>query len=213
MTGQGRSSGNPLRTFLRRFLLCFALVIAAAPCSPAAAGTTVVQPALTAAATAIHAYDLLPRRVAARLGSDAGGADQWRNEQRDTAELPRAPSLGSPLRQQFVIAAEDAGPALTRVGRWMGSAEHDAMSATNTVQEGAGGVTSVAHPADPEAFMRQDSSGSRYVEFDVPADALSPGGKAGWASIRGPNSWWASYGKALPEMPSAFNIEWLASRL
>jgi hypothetical protein len=111
------------------------------------------------------------------------------------------------------VAAEDAGPALTRVGRWMSPAEHDAMSATGTVQEGAGGVTSVAHPADPEAFMRQASSGSRYVEFDVPSEALSPGGKAGWATIRGPNSWWANYGMALPEMPSAFNIDWLASRL
>jgi RHS repeat-associated protein len=120
---------------------------------------------------------------------------------------------GTPLADRLAGAAEEAGPALTRVGRWMSEAEHEAMSASRTVQEGAGGVTSVAHPADVEAFMSQAKSGTRYVEFDVPSSALSQGGKAGWASIRGPNSWFAKYGKALPEMPPAVNIEWIASRL
>ena len=87
------------------------------------------------------------------------------------------------------------------------------MTASRTVQEGAGGVTSVASPADYESFMRHAASGSRYVEFDVPSESLSPGGKAGWASIRGPNSWWAKYAQALPEMPPAFNIEWILSKL
>jgi hypothetical protein len=95
----------------------------------------------------------------------------------------------------------------------MSSAEHDAMICSGRVQEGAGGVTSVAHPADMGAFGQQAASGSRYVEFDVPAESLSPGGKAGWATIRGPNSWWARYGRALPEMPTAKNIEWIASKL
>jgi hypothetical protein len=82
---------------------------------------------------------------------------------------------------------------MTRVGRWMSADEHSTMIESGTVQEGAGGVTSVAHPADIEAFMQQAASGSRYVEFDVPEESLSQGGKAGWATIRGPNSWWARY--------------------
>ena len=49
------------------------------------------------------------------------------------------------------------------------------MTETGIVQEGAGGVTNVASPADPAAYMQQAVSGSRYVEFNVPADSLSPG--------------------------------------
>lgn len=86
------------------------------------------------------------------------------------------------------------------------------MTDTRVVQEGAGGVTNVASPADPAAYMQQAASGSRYVEFNVPADSLSPGGKAGWATIRGPNSFWARYGRALPEMPPATDIEWLLTK-
>jgi RHS repeat-associated protein len=44
--------------------------------------------------------------------------------------------------------AADAGGGLTRVGRWMSPAEHEAMTDTGVVQEGAGGVTNVASPAD-----------------------------------------------------------------
>lgn len=86
------------------------------------------------------------------------------------------------------------------------------MTNTGTVQEGAGGVTNVASPADPAAYMQQAASGSRYVEFDVPEDSLSQGGKIGWATIRGPNSFWARAGLALPEMPPALNIEWLLTK-
>jgi len=64
------------------------------------------------------------------------------------------------------------------------------MTDTGMVQEGAGGVTNVASPPDPEAYMRQAASGTRYAEFDVPEDSPSPGGKAGRATIRGPNSFW-----------------------
>jgi hypothetical protein len=110
------------------------------------------------------------------------------------------------------VAGDVAGDA-TRVGRWMSPAEYDAMVESGTVQEGAGGVTSVVNPADPEAFMGPPPPGSTYAEFDVPSDSLSPGGKEGWSSIRGPNSWQAKYGLALREMPSASNIEWIASKL
>jgi hypothetical protein len=110
-------------------------------------------------------------------------------------------------------ADEGASGGLTRVGRWMSPSEYDAMAGSGTVQEGAGGVTSVADPADPEAYMQQAASGSTYAEFDVPSETLSAAGKAGWATIRGPNSWFAQYGLALSEMPSATNIEWIASKL
>jgi hypothetical protein len=86
------------------------------------------------------------------------------------------------------------------------------MTDTGIVQEGAGGVTSLASPADPEAYTRQAVSGSRYVEFDVPQEALSPGGKVGWATLRGPNSFCARAGLALPEMPPALNMEWLLTK-
>lgn len=115
------------------------------------------------------------------------------------------------LSPEFVAAK--SGPELTTVGRWMSQAEHKAMQTTGRVQEGAGCVTSVARPASADAYMAQAASRSRYVEFDVPSSALSSGGKEGWASIRGPNSWWAGYGKALPEMPSASNLNWIMSRL
>jgi hypothetical protein len=116
------------------------------------------------------------------------------------------------LTTEGATGGVDASGGLTRVGRWMLPAEHHAMTDTGIVQEGAGGVTSVASPADSGAYMRQAASGSRYVEFDVPQGSLSPGGKVGWATIRGPNSFWARAGLALSERPQAFNIEWLITR-
>ena len=80
-------------------------------------------------------------------------------------------------------ADEGASGGLTRVGRWMSPSEYDAMG---TVQEGAGGVTSVADPADPEAYMQQAASGSTYAEFDVPSETLSAAGKAGWEQFEAP---------------------------
>jgi hypothetical protein len=120
----------------------------------------------------------------------------------------------APKATAFAHAPDDAGAGagLTRVGRWMSAAEHQSMTDTGVVQEGAGGVTNVASPANSEAYLRQAVSGSRYVEFDVPQGTLSPGGEVGWATIRGPNSFWARYGRALPEMPPALNIEWLLAK-
>ncbi|MDQ2812565.1 MAG: hypothetical protein M3Z75_12015 [Actinomycetota bacterium] len=114
-------------------------------------------------------------------------------------------------------AGEGAGladaAALVRVGRWMSQVEYEAMIDTGIVQEGGGGLTYVVYPADPEAYLRPAKSGRLYVEFDVPPEVLSPGGKPSDASIRGPNSIWARYGRGLSEMPLARNIEWLASKL
>jgi hypothetical protein len=110
----------------------------------------------------------------------------------------------------------DAGDGLTRVGRWMSPAEHEAMTDTGMVQEGGGGTTYVAHPADPAAYGQQAASGSRYVEFDVPQDSLAPAGKEGWAQIPGPNSLYARLalmrGEPTPQFPPALNIQWLLTK-
>lgn len=55
-----------------------------------------------------------------------------------------------------------------RVGRWMSRNEYDKMVATGYVQEGAGGVTYVARPANISAYSKQAKVGSLYVEFNVP---------------------------------------------
>ena len=47
----------------------------------------------------------------------------------------------------------------TRVGRWMGEAEHAAMTETNMVQESFTGTTHVASPANPLAFQAQAKPG------------------------------------------------------
>lgn len=112
--------------------------------------------------------------------------------------------------------AADAGGGLARVGRWMAPAEHEAMTETGMVQEGGGGTTYVAHPADPAAYGQQAALGSRYVEFDVPQDSLAPAGKEGWAQIPGPNSLYARLasmrGEPIPQFPPALNIEWLLTK-
>jgi len=105
---------------------------------------------------------------------------------------------------------------LTRVGRWMSRAEHAAMTETGMVQEGGGGTTYVAHPADFAAYGQQAAVGSRYVEFDVPRDSVAPAGKAGWAQIPGPDSLYgrlaAMRGLPVPQFPPAVNIEWLLTK-
>lgn len=95
----------------------------------------------------------------------------------------------------------------TRVGRWMSKAEYKAMVETGRVQVGAGGRTSVCLPADPEAYGRQAAPGSMYVEFDVPTEALRPGGRDSWAIIPGPDSIFERLAGATLEMPRASNVE------
>jgi RHS repeat-associated protein len=110
-----------------------------------------------------------------------------------------------------------AGPdILARVGRWMSRAEHEGMIDTGRVQEGGGGTTYVAHPADPMAYGLQAASGSRYVEFDVPRHSVIPAGKEGWAQIPGPDSLYGRLammrGVPAPQFPPALNIEWLLTK-
>ena len=106
--------------------------------------------------------------------------------------------------------------ALTRVGRWMSSSEHEAMVETGMVQEGGGGTTYVAHPADSTTYGRQAARGTRYVEFDVPHDSVVPAGKTGWAQVPGPDSLYgrlaAMRGLPIPQFPRAVNIEWLLTK-
>lgn len=90
------------------------------------------------------------------------------------------------------------------------------MVETGMAQEGSGGTTYVANPADPAAFGRQAVNGSRYVEFDVPQDSPVKAGKEGWSQIPGPNSMYARLamrrGEPVPQFPPALNIEWLLTK-
>jgi RHS repeat-associated protein len=106
---------------------------------------------------------------------------------------------------------------LTRVGRWMSLDEYQQMVNTRVVQEGSGGTTYVAHPADPAAYGRQAASGTGYAEFDVPTSSLAPAGKPGWAQIPGPNSLYARLaarrGLQVPQFPAALNIsDWMGPK-
>jgi hypothetical protein len=65
----------------------------------------------------------------------------------------------------------------------MSQAEYDAMVKSGEVQVGAGGTTSVARPASPGSYGAQAKPGSVYAEFDVPSNAVQPGGNAGWGQI------------------------------
>ena len=100
----------------------------------------------------------------------------------------------------------------TRVGRWMSPEEYQKMLETGRVQMSPDGNRAyVANPADINAFGRQASPGSVYVEFDVISSSIRPGGTDGWGIIPGPGSIFdkAGQNKGLPaivEMPKATNI-------
>ena len=81
------------------------------------------------------------------------------------------------------------------------------MRRTGRVQEGGGGQTRVADPANPDTY-RNAPDGDVYVEFDVPADRLLPHSQ-GTSRIPGPNSPDARVPGRNPsdfEMPPATNI-------
>lgn len=46
----------------------------------------------------------------------------------------------------------------------------------------------VVSPASKEAFERQAPKNFLYVEFDVPSNTISQGGRDGWGIINGPGS-------------------------
>ena len=99
------------------------------------------------------------------------------------------------------------------VGRWMSRAEYEEMLRTGYVQEplNGSGVSYVSRPADINAFMKHATSGSVYVEFEVPVCSLR-NTQIGWAKIIGPNSIDArlmvKQGLLPPlSMPKAINIK------
>jgi len=105
----------------------------------------------------------------------------------DTGAIDPGAFLGRPNSTPSANPAQagDIAPT-TRVGRWMGQNEHKAMVRTGEVQVGGGGTTHVAHPPSMSAYQSQARPGSLYVEFDVPATSLRPGGAPGWAQIPSP---------------------------
>ena len=99
----------------------------------------------------------------------------------------------------------------------MSKDEYDNMVSTGMVQEGAGGTTYVASPADPASYGRQAAPGTGYAEFDVPSSSLRPAGEPGWAQIPGPGSLHSRLAerKGLPplEFPPATNIgDWMGPK-
>ena len=128
----------------------------------------------------------------------------------DHAYVPNPLTWTDPLGLQCG-EAEDSEPGtspdeaeLTRVGRWMSKDEYDNMVSTGMVQEGAGGTTYVASPADPASYARQAAPGTGYAEFDVPSSSLRGAGEPGWAQIPGPNSLHSRLAERRGEPPLQF---------
>jgi hypothetical protein len=119
-----------------------------------------------------------------------------------------------------VGAAGGLAADTTTVGRWMSQDEFGAMQSSDTVQAplNGAGATHVTVPPNPAAFTPQPSSGSVFVEFDVPSSQLrinDPG--QGWGRVFGPDSiearLAARQGLPVPtQMPPAFNIQQTASQ-
>jgi hypothetical protein len=106
------------------------------------------------------------------------------------------------------VEAEAAFVVPTKtVGRHMSPAELAKMKQTGRVQEGGGGQTRVADPANLNSY-RNPPKGDVYVEFDVPAHRVLPHSQ-GTGRIPGPNSPDARLPGRNPadfEMPPATNI-------
>ncbi|MBV1856079.1 TreTu family toxin [Catellatospora tritici] len=87
------------------------------------------------------------------------------------------------LHTYYVLAGETPilvhnDDSLVTVGRWMSTAEYDAMVKTGMVQRGGGGFSYVVYPANRDAYI-SSRPGSVYVEFDVPKSTLIDGGRPG----------------------------------
>lgn len=97
-----------------------------------------------------------------------------------------------------------------RVGRWMSPTEYGLMRSTNAVQVGGGNTTYVSRPPNPDVNRGAPSRGSYFVEFEVPSQALFPGGQRGSAQIPGPGHRLdilsATRGRPIPRPVPARNI-------
>ncbi|MFI2367700.1 polymorphic toxin-type HINT domain-containing protein [Streptomyces sp. NPDC018833] len=102
------------------------------------------------------------------------------------------------------------GEGMVTVGRWMSSAEHQAMMDTGMVQRGGGGFTYVVYPASRDAYISA-RPGSVYVEFDVPKSSLIPGGRPGDFKMSDSDTIFARLakkkGKPVPQLSEAKNIK------
>ena len=117
------------------------------------------------------------------------------------------------LKPNIQLFAEES---MTRVGRWMSREEYDKMVKTGYVQKPYNAAQSyVAHPADINAFKKQASPGSVYVEFDIPSQAIKRT-KDTWATVPGPDSIYSKLNelKGLPpyEFPRATNIKLIGEK-
>ena len=115
-------------------------------------------------------------------------------------------------QQRSMTTTGGTGKSTTRVGRWMSESEYNKMVSTGKVQMSPNGNTAyVTNPADPNAF-RAATSGSIYVEFDVPTSSIYPAGNENWGQISGPGSYWdrMNQGRGMPgitDIPDATNIQ------
>ena len=89
------------------------------------------------------------------------------------------PSAGRGIASLEAKAAAGAGAEMVRAGRWMSRTEYEAMKKTGQLQEGAGGMTSMA-TSGPGSFVRETAPGSVYVEFSVARNSVVQGGQADW---------------------------------
>ena len=120
------------------------------------------------------------------------------------------PSFGQNPGCSLANGLEELADA-SRVGRWMGKAEHEAMVASGMVQESfLKGVTSVASPSNPLTY-KASGAGSRYIEFNVRTSALKHADGL-TAKIYGPTSIFAKFFN-ITSMPSATNIVHVPSKL
>jgi RHS repeat-associated protein len=125
---------------------------------------------------------------------------------------PEATALGTAgklIWPKVSVASEQAAVVPTKtVGRWMSPSELAKMKQTGLVQEGGGGQTRVADPANPNSY-RNAPKGDVYVEFDVPAHRVLLHSE-GTGRIPGPRSPDARLPGRNPadfEMPPATNIK------
>jgi RHS repeat-associated protein len=122
------------------------------------------------------------------------------------------PSAGRGIAGLEAKTVAEAGPEMVRVGRWMSQIEYEAMKRTGQLQEGAGGMTSMA-TSGPTSYVRQSAPGSVYVEFSVARNSVIQGGQADWltgVSANASRSMQAVIGKQGGELsPAVSNISFI----
>ncbi len=184
---RGRSTGNSLAS--RCSLLVVALLVTDLVTSfvmpaPAVAGTPNEAPA-----SPMTTVDRNAPAASAAVGSPGSPVPVRLMNQAAITSPSYGQRSACTTHVHFVATNTGAGAAesaagTTRVGRWMSQAEYSKMVNSGEVQVGTGGLkTDVLNPANPAGYAKQAPPGSVYVEFDVPSNALVPGGNTGWNQI------------------------------